>query len=105
MVAKEDKPRYLHGCNECLWLGQFNEYDLYFCYQNGIPTAIARYGDSEDYKSGLIFAELGFDEALAEANRRRLKLIADSQREVEAIYPYNNCNGTHFQTPNDIMVS
>lgn len=24
-------PRFKHDCNSCIFLGQYNEYDLYFC--------------------------------------------------------------------------
>jgi len=49
------KPRYLHDCSRCKFLGAYNEYDLYFCPQTvNIPTVIARYGhDDPEYTSGL----------------------------------------------------
>lgn len=49
------KMRYKHDCDKCKPLGQFDEYDLYFCNQGGrISTVIARDGDEEsDYISGL----------------------------------------------------
>ncbi len=46
--------RYNHVCNECVFLGLIDEYDLYYCPQGGVPTVIARFGDADDhYLSGL----------------------------------------------------
>jgi len=47
--------RYKHDCKNCTYLGQFNEYDLYFCLQGGkIPTVIARFSsEGPDYYSGI----------------------------------------------------
>ncbi len=55
--------RYTHDCAGCTFLGQWQEYDLYFCLQFGkIPTVIARYGDEgREYISGLKFAEPGLN--------------------------------------------
>lgn len=48
------KSRYQHDCEECTFLGQYNEYDLYHCNQRGRPTVIARYSDDgPDYMSGM----------------------------------------------------
>lgn len=43
--------RYIHDCDECVFLGAESQYDLYFCGAN--PTVIARYGTEGDYLSGL----------------------------------------------------
>lgn len=52
------KPKYQHDCDNCVFLGQHSEYDLYYCPQGGHPTVIARYGNKgEEYTSGLSFAE------------------------------------------------
>lgn len=48
------EPRYLHDCEECVFLGTHDRYDLYYCEAN--PTVIARYGTDGDYLSGLIVA-------------------------------------------------
>ena len=55
-----DQPRFQHDCTICTFLGQYNEFDLYFCPQGGrIPTVIARYGDDgPEYQSGLIPASV-----------------------------------------------
>lgn len=51
--------RYSNDCNYCIPLGQFQENDLYYCDQHGIPTVIARYGnDGPDYTSGMGFADI-----------------------------------------------
>jgi hypothetical protein len=47
-------PWYKHDCTNCTFLGQFEEYDLYYCPQGNIPTVIARFSDDgPDYTSGL----------------------------------------------------
>jgi len=53
------KRYYEHdGCRGCISLGNLRDgdkwYDLYYCPQNGIPTVIARFGNSpEQYMSGM----------------------------------------------------
>lgn len=49
-------PRYKHDCESCVYLGQHNEYDIYFCEQPMVnrPTVIARWSDEgRDYLSGM----------------------------------------------------
>lgn len=48
--------RYMHDCEECVFLGTHDQYDLYYCEAN--PTVIARYGAEGDYLSGLLLASL-----------------------------------------------
>jgi hypothetical protein len=49
------QPRYAHDCSSCVFLGQFGEYDLYFC--PGETTLLCRFGDEgHEYKSGFEFA-------------------------------------------------
>lgn len=49
------EPRYTHDCNTCVYLGQYKQYDLYYCA--GEPTIVCRYSDEgPEYNSGLIFA-------------------------------------------------
>jgi hypothetical protein len=58
------QPRYVHDCDGCTFLGQFEEYDLYACDN----TVIARRSDEgSDYKSGLVFGITRVDAHLAEA--------------------------------------
>lgn len=64
-----EQPRYAHDCAACVWLGQMDVYDLYFCLQGGgLPTVIARYGHEGAYKSGMALADV--DMALHEARSR-----------------------------------
>lgn len=54
----EVKPRHTHDCDRCVFLGQHEEYDLYFCKQvAGFgDTVIARFGsEGPDYSSGIGF--------------------------------------------------
>lgn len=69
--------RYHHDCDQCVSLGHFHEYDLYYCPQDGMPTVIARYGNAGQYRSGLVFGKSGADPILAVAYRRArdLKLV------------------------------
>ena len=68
--------RYKHDCRACYSLGQYEEYDLYFCDQISIPTVIARYGDDgPDYVSGLEFAETIDPLGVAYERARSMRLI------------------------------
>lgn len=64
--------RHKHDCSNCKPLGEFKEYDLYFCEQGVMmPTVIARFGDNgPDYFSGLGFRSM---EPLREAEMRAVK--------------------------------
>jgi hypothetical protein len=68
-----DKPRYEHDCNACTFLGQYEDYDLYFCLRGGNrPTVIYRYGDEgSQYSSGLELADLS--PQLGEARKRAIE--------------------------------
>lgn len=48
--------RYVHGCSKCVFLGQYDKYDLYFCTGTE-TTLVCRFGnDGSDYASGMVFA-------------------------------------------------
>lgn len=68
-----EAPRYIHDCENCVFLGQHDEYDLYFCKQGcDADTVIARYGDEgARYTSGLPLARVLPE--LAEAKRRAIE--------------------------------
>ena len=64
--------RYEHDCDQCIPLGEYKEFDLYFCRQGGIQTVVARYGNAgENYSSGLALAD--YAPQLAEARNRAQK--------------------------------
>jgi len=68
-----DTPRYQHDCTSCIFLGQYNEFDLYFCGTQmvGGSTVIARFSDyGPDYQSGLIFGQQRIIPELTEAYDR-----------------------------------
>lgn len=68
---KEMEPRYEHDCDECIFLGHHNKYDLYVCVnlENEIfNTTIARYGKDGNYFSGIEFRD--YRPALGEAFKR-----------------------------------
>lgn len=56
-----EKPLFTHDCPSCVYLGQHDAHDLYYCAkQVGGPTVIARYSsDGPDYCSGMPFAVEG----------------------------------------------
>lgn len=64
--------RYEHDCLNCVFLGEYFEYDLYFCDHGGSSkTVIARYGnEGHEYQSGLYPNSLHF---LEEAKRRSIE--------------------------------
>jgi hypothetical protein len=70
-----DKPLYKHDCELCVFLGQFENEDLYFCGNQIGPTSktvIARCSDAAgDYVSGLCFTNV--IPALKEAEIRAVK--------------------------------
>jgi len=40
--------RYIHNCDECIFLGQYENFDLYYCEKN-IPIIISRYDNDDKY--------------------------------------------------------
>lgn len=50
-----EKPKFIHDCKNCIFLGHHEKYDMYFCPNE--PTIILRYGnDGYEYSSGLVFS-------------------------------------------------
>jgi hypothetical protein len=75
MTEETEKPKFIHDCDACTFLGHYNNHDLYACARKGaIDTVIARYGDDGPaYASGLIFALRGLIPELVEAFLRARK--------------------------------
>jgi len=70
-----ENPRYVHECSTCIFLGLYEEYDLYYCPQSGNPTVIARYSsDGPDYLSSMISCMKPLAEARRLAKERNLRL-------------------------------
>lgn len=71
---KIDAPRFQHDCESCLYLGQHDKADLYFCGDQIVGsrcTVIARYSsDGPDYQSGWECGKGGHIPDLAEAYKR-----------------------------------
>lgn len=67
---------YEHDCDHCTYLGQSDgANDLYWCFQGGRPTVIARWGSGgPQYISGVRVAEFVHCPALQEAERRAAEL-------------------------------
>jgi hypothetical protein len=64
--------RYQHDCNNCIFLGHYKEYDLYYCPSDRgaiYSTVIARYGnEGHEYASGINSMTMpGLNEAKARA--------------------------------------
>lgn len=69
------EPIYLHNCDVCVFLGNFDNKDLYFC-PNGRTTVIARNSDEgHDYQSGLVFADVDLHLGVAKFLAKRKGLI------------------------------
>lgn len=66
----EERPRYVHDCSKCTFLGCYDEADLYFCKaQCTGETVLARFSDEgSNYQSGLCFA-YGVNPLLTRARR------------------------------------
>lgn len=64
--------RYSHCCVNCTYLGQWHEYDLYYCENCcHCPSVVARWGDDRaDYVSGLDEYTQSVTPHLREAKRR-----------------------------------
>jgi hypothetical protein len=74
--------RYIHDCKKCVFLGCYEEYDLYVHWDDCEKSVIARYGnDGSQYISGLSFVTCNL--ALAEALRRAI-----DHNEVPAVVAY-----------------
>ncbi len=66
--------QFQHDCEKCIYLGEWQGHDLYWCAQGGRPTVIARWGDDgPNYQSGMIFADRELIPALVEAKTRALQ--------------------------------
>ncbi len=66
-----EQPRFQHDCDDCTFLGRFEDYDLYHCDLGVCPTVIARFGDEgPQYTSSIWIARQGTVLSLAEALRR-----------------------------------
>lgn len=62
-------PAFTHDCGDCLFLGRWQGFDLYFCPNE--PTVLARAGDDgPDYTSGLNATT----PVLMEAHERAMRL-------------------------------
>lgn len=68
--------QYKHNCDKCVYLGTFNQFDLYYCNQEVLgPTVVARYGNlPHEYLSGLTMTDLPLLEAKKRAKERGLLL-------------------------------
>ena len=65
-------PLYEHDCDDCVFLGSFQNADLYYHEGRIETTVIARYSsDGPDYSSGLCFCKT--NPKLAEAKRRAIE--------------------------------
>lgn len=49
-----EKPKYKHDCNNCEFLGSFEESDLYICSDSNYASLISRESSNpSDYRSGV----------------------------------------------------
>lgn len=57
VLRLDNGPLYTHDCDKCVFLGSYDEKDMYYCPQEGLDTVIARFSDEgSDYISGLPIA-------------------------------------------------
>ena len=50
--------RFVNDCHMCKFLGQWKEYDLYYCPQGGYPTVLAMYYDDSNYYDNPVINEI-----------------------------------------------
>jgi hypothetical protein len=80
-------PRYQHDCSRCIFLGQYDDADLYFCGKGPNATVIARFsGDGADYTSGLEVS-YGSNAALS---------VARVRAQGEGLLAYNLHQALHY---------
>ena len=68
-------PLYEHDCDSCVFLGSYDNKDLYFC-PNGLTTIIARNSSvGYDYQSGIASADVDLHLGVAKFIAKRKGLI------------------------------
>jgi hypothetical protein len=58
-TKRDESPQHEHDCDRCVFLGRFEDADLYFHDGKENPlftTVIARFGPDSEYTSGLSFS-------------------------------------------------
>jgi hypothetical protein len=66
MFAINDKPRFIHDCSKCMYLGNYKSYDIYYCVGILGGSVVARYGDeAAEYTSAPVSCVLS-DESTSE---------------------------------------
>jgi hypothetical protein len=62
-------PRYTHDCDTCQYLGEYEEFDLYYCPRANRGSVIARYGNGgPEYASSMVRLLTDEDQAFLKAN-------------------------------------
>ena len=85
------KPKFDHDCTKCVFLGHWEDADLYACPSQN--TVIARFSsDAADYKAGLVFTATDphLAIAFARAHQVNIQLAFTSFRELCEIQRYPN---------------
>ena len=79
----ENKPKFKHDCDKCLFLGHYRGYDCYICPNKDNGTLVARNGnDGTQYASVPLFCF----EAIIHSECRKAEYI---QAWIEAAYKLN----------------
>jgi hypothetical protein len=74
MFGMKDKPRYIHDCDGCIYLGNRDEFDVYYCFGSagsswGAGSIILRFGDEcSDYSSSPLSMALCTEYGLTSAS-------------------------------------
>lgn len=73
VAVPSPQPRYKHDCGHCVYLGEFNDFDLYYCDHYDV-TVVARWGDEMMKTKHLLGNPNKNDPELIEAvNRAKLR--------------------------------
>ncbi len=65
-------PRYLHDCDNCIFLGQYKEYDLYIC-SSFHATLIARWASNGSCYLSAEVGSFSTSDAIIEGERRAVE--------------------------------
>jgi len=81
MLETRSKPRFDHDCSGCMYLGNYKEFDVYYCRDSGAGSIILRFGDeAPEYASSPVSCAFYTDPELSETSYVMHKVAIDLLR-------------------------